>query len=734
MRDFTQIHRDRANSLRATRRGFLRGAGAAAGAFVLATHVRLGNRALTAAGEKPRPVTDPNLFLKIGKDNTITVLLKHFEMGQGVTTGLTTLAAEELEADWNQMRFEFAPANAKFYNNLAFGPYQGTGGSTSIANSWEQMRKVGAAARTMFVTAAARKWSVPAEEITVEKGVFSHAASGNSATYGDLAADAMSQPVPDDVALKEPGQWKLIGQRLPRLDSPEKTNGKAVFSLDIRRPGMLTAVVKRPEQFGATVASFDAGEAKKVKGVVDVVQIPSGVAVLAEDTWAAIKGRNALQVTWDTSKASTQSSTGILADFRKLADGKGLPAARRGDPEGALSRAEKILEAEFTFPFLAHAPMEPMNGTMELRADGAEIWSASQLQSVDQFVTSKILGLKPEQVAINTVLSGGSFGRRATGDADWTAELAHVVKAIEGRAPVHLVWTREDDIRGAYYRSMALHRIRAGLTAEGNLSGWHHKIVCKSLAIGTPFEKAMVHEGIDHTSVEGVADTPYAIADMNVESFNAEAPMKVLWWRSVGHTHTAQAMETMMDELAHAAGKDPVEFRLGLLAEQPRDAAVLKLAAEKANWGEKLPEGKGRGIACHRSFNSYVAMVADVTVEDGDTKVDRVVAAVDCGVAVNPDIVTAQIEGAIGFALSAVLRNRITLNEGRTVESNFHDYDPARMSEMPKVEVHIVPSDASPTGIGEPGVPCLAPAIGNAIFAATGKRHRSLPLEGGGSA
>jgi isoquinoline 1-oxidoreductase beta subunit len=723
------------NGPRPSRRGFLKGASATAAAFVLAGHLPLGRHAAAADNGAREAVSDPNVFVRVGEDNTITVLLKHFEMGQGVTTGLPTLAAEEMEADWAQMRFAFAPADAELYNNLFFGPYQGTGGSTSIANSWEQMRKVGAAARVMFTEAAARRWNVPADEISVENGVFMHAESNREATYGDLAGEARGMPVPEDVTLKEPKDWKLIGREepLPRLDSPDKTIGKALFSLDVRRPGMLTAVVRRPEQFGATVASFDASEAKKVKGVVDVVQIPGGIAVLAQDTWVAMKGRDALQVEWDTSRASSQSDADLLAEYREMAEASGLAAARRGDAAEALERADRTVESEFVFPFLAHAPMEPMNGTMELREDGAEIWSASQLQSIDQAVAAEILGLKPKQVTINTLLSGGSFGRRATPDADWTAELAHIVRAIDGRAPVHLVWTREDDIRGGYYRPMALHRVKAGIDAKGNLSGWHHKIVCKSITRGTPFEEMMVENGIDHASVEGVSDTPYGLPDLVVESFNAKAPMPVLWWRSVGHTHTAQVMETMMDELAHAAGRDPVDFRLALLADQPRMAGVLRLAAEKGAWGESMPEGKGRGIAVHRSFSSYVAMVADVSVDgDGEAaKVDRIVAAVDCGVAVNPDVIAAQVEGAVGFTLSTVLRNRLTLVGGRVQEGNFDTYIPTRMSEMPKVEVHIADSGEAPSGIGEPGVPVLAPAVSNAVFAATGKRHRSLPLEGG---
>lgn len=675
----------------------------------------------------PQGIYDPNVFLKIGADNTVTIISKHFEMGQGVTTGLATLVAEELEADWSTVRFEFAPNDAKLYSNLMFG-VQATGGSSSMANSWEQMRKVGAAARMMFVAAAAAKWNVPAAEIKVEKGIVSHARFGRQATFGELAADAMRVPVPTQITLKSAKDWKLIGKRLPRLDSLGKTTGTAIFALDIRRPRMLTAMVKRPDLFGATVASFDATEAKKVDGVVDVVQIPTGVAVLATDTWAAMRGREALRVTWDTSKAETRSTAEILEEYRRLASDQGLSAARRGNAAARLARAAKVVEAEFTFPYLAHAPMEPLNCAIELHADGAEIWSGCQLQSIDEVVAAKILGLKPEQIKINTLLGGGSFGRRGNAVGDWTAEPAAVAKAINGRAPVHVVWTREDDIKGGFYRPMVLHHVKAGVDADGRIAGWQHRIVSQSIFIGTPFEKMTVKNGLDASSVEGVADTPYAIADFTVEAHNAKSPVPVLWFRSVGNTHTAHVMETMIDELAQLAGKDPLGFRLGLLAQKPRDVAVLRLAAEKAGWNDSLPKGRGRGLAYHYSFNTRVAMVAEVDARSA-FKVDRIVAVVDCGVAINPDVVTAQIEGAIGFALSAVLRNQVTLNKGVVEQSNFDDYEPTRMREMPKVEVHIVASTAAPSGIGEPGVPPVAPAIGNAIFTATGKRLRSLPFD-----
>jgi len=718
--------REIARSFASSRRNFLKGSAATAGAFMLAIYIPF--KGIYSEDPVPQGNYDPNVFLKISSDNYVTILSKHLEMGQGVTTGLATMIAEELDADWTRIRYDFAPAEPKLYHNLLFGPLMATGGSTSMAESWDQMRSVGAAARLMFVAAAARNWGVPASEIKVEKSVVSHS-SGKHATFGELSADAMKQPVPTNVTLKNAADWKLIGTRVPRLDSVPKTTGTGTFAMDIRRPGMLTALVKHPPQFGAKVASFDATEAKKIDGVVDVIQIPSGVAVYAKDTWAAIEGRAALKVDWDTSQAEKRSTAEIFAEYRTLSEGEGLKAEGRGDVPAAMKRAAKTVESEFMFPYLAHAPMEPLNGVMELRSDSAEIWAGSQLQSIDQIVAAKVLGMKPEQVKINTLLGGGSFGRRASSVADWIAELSEATKAIQGRAPVHLVWTREDDIKGGFYRPMVLHRVKAGVDASGNLAGWQHKVVSKSIMTGTPFEQMGVKNGLDHSTVEGIVDTPYGIPDLAVEAHNAQSPVPVLWFRSVGHTHTGYVMETMMDELAHAAGRDPVAFRLELLKQQPRDAAVIKLAAEKSGWGEKLGKGRGRGFAYHRSFESHVAMVADVSVGPSSFKVERIVAAVDCGVAINPDVVTAQTQGAIGFALATVFRNQITLNKGAVEQSNFDDYEPTRLREMPKVEVHIVPSTEHPSGMGEPGVPPLAPAIGNAIFAATGKRMHTLPFD-----
>jgi isoquinoline 1-oxidoreductase beta subunit len=710
----------------ATRRAFLKRTGAAA--LVLGIRIPFAERA-HAASEPVPGVFDPNVFLRIDADNAVTVLSKHFEMGQGITTGLATLAAEELEADWPQMRAAFAPNDPKLYNNLAYGPYMITGGSTSLSNSWEQMRKVGAAARIMLTAAAAARWGVRVDEITVAKGVVSHRQSKRSATFGELAAEAMAMPVPSEVPLKDPKDWKLIGKRLPRLDTPAKTTGSAVFALDVQRPGRLIAMVRRPDRFGATVKSFNDRNARLVPGVVDVVQIPSGVAVLARDTWSAIAGRDLLSIIWDTEKAEQRSTSEILEEYRGLANGRGVDAARRGDAALALGKAAQVIEAEFTFPYLAHAPMEPLNCTVELNPDGAEVWSGCQIQSADTPGAAEVLGLKPEQIRINTLYGGGSFGRRGDPNGAWLREAAEIAKAIGGRSPVHVVWTREDDIKGGCYRPLVLHRVGIGLDAAGELCGWRHKVVCQSLFLGTPLEAEMAKDGFDRSSVGGLADTPYDIPDFWVESYHARSPLPVLWWRSVAHTHTAHAIETMIDELARRAGRDPIAFRRRLLAKHPRDLGVLDLAAQKAGWGRPMARGRGRGIACHRSFGTCAAVVAEVTMSRRGYRVDRIVCAMDCGVAVNPDVIEAQIEGSVGFALSSVLRNAVTLDKGVVQQGNFDDYDPTRFSEMPTVEVHIVESGATPTGVSESAVPPLAPAIGNAIAAATGRRLYSLPFD-----
>jgi isoquinoline 1-oxidoreductase beta subunit len=710
----------------ASRRAFLKGSAASAGLFVLATTLDWGSPSEAATGDGP-PM--PNAFVQISSDDTVTVIIKHLDMGQGIATGLATIVAEELDAAWSQVRTEFAPANAQLYNNLMFGPIQGTGGSTSTANSWMQLRRAGAAARAMMVGAAASQWQVPADEIQVSEGTLSHP-SGKHARFGELAADAVKQPVPTDVTLKRPDQFKLIGSRLPRLDSKDKTTGQTRFALDIRRPGMKTAVLARSPRFGGRVKSFEASAALSVKGVVDVIALEHGVAVIADTTWAAMRGRDALSVRWDDSAAERRSSDEILADYRaKAASGSGTLALRRGEPDAAMQRASRILEAEFSFPYLAHAPMEPLNCVIEQHDDGTcDVWAGAQLPTIEQMAVANTLGLALDKVRLHTVWAGGSFGRRATPNADYFLEAAAIAKAIGTRYPLHFVYSREDDIRGGRYRPMFYHKIKVGLDASGRPIAWQQRLVGQSFMIGSPFE-FMVKDGLDPTAVEGAADMPYAIPALEVDWHNVRSPVTTLWWRSVGHTHTAQAVEVMIDELASAAGQDPLAFRLSLLPDRPRHQAVLRLAAEKAGYGERLPAGRGRGIAVHESFDSFVAMVADVSVAPGGVKVDRLVVAVDCGIVINPDIVVAQIEGGAGFGLGAALRNKITLTEGVVDQSNFDSYEPLRITDMPVIEVHIVKSDAPPTGIGEPGVPPVAPAVANAIFAATGKRLRSLPFD-----
>lgn len=713
-----------------SRRRFLQGAAG----LTLAIYWPTAPAAATSSPGGAAVTFEPNAFLRIGTDNTVTVIAKHLEMGQGTYTGLATLVAEELDAAWSQVRVEGAPSDAKRFNNLFWGPMQGTGGSSAMANSWEQMRKAGASARAMLVAAAAQQWQVSAGEITVSEGVLVHTPSKRRASFGDLAKSASGQLVPDDVKLKDPATFKLIGKRAPRRDTADKINGKAQFTQDVHLPGMLTAVVAHPPRFGAKVKSFDASGAKAVKGVVAVVEIPTGVAVLAKDTWSAKKGRDALQVEWDESAAFKLGSEEILARYHELAKSPGAVARKEGDPVAAFAAPARLLRAAYDFPYLAHAAMEPMNCVVRLGKDSCEIWNGEQMQTGDQMKVAELLDLKVEQVSIHMLYAGGSFGRRGSKDADYVREAVTIAKAIKGQAPVKMVWLREDDMKAAYYRPAFHHALEAALDAQGKLIGWHHRLVGQSILGGSPFAM-MVKDGIDPVSVVGAASLPYAIPNLLVDLHTpTDIGVIVHWWRSVGSSHTAYSTETFMDEVAVAAGQDPVAFRLALLDKHPRHTGVLKLAAEQAGWDKPLAHGatgerRGRGVAVHESFGSYVAQVVEVTVQpDGSFKVDRVVCAVDCGTAINPDIVRAQAEGSVGFALSAALNGAITLKEGVVEQSNFHDYAPIRISDMPKVDVFIVPSAARPSGMGEPAVPPLAPALANAIAAATGKRVRNLPI------
>jgi len=713
-----------------SRRDFIK----ASGGLVLALSLpqslaQAGPGRTVRAGESAATFT-PNAFIRIGADNTVTVIVKHLEMGQGTYTGLPTLVAEELDADWSQIRAEGAPADAKQYNNLFWGQAQGTGGSTALPNSYEQLRKAGAAARAMLVAAAAQKWQVPASQIRVSKGVVS--SGGRKATFGELAADAAKQKVPEDVPLKDPKDFVYIGKPARRTDARAKSNGTALFTQDVKLPGMLTAVVLHPPRFGAKLKSFDAARAKAVKGVFDVVGFSTpatdGVAVLARDYWTAKKGRDALSAEWDESSAFRLGSAEIMAEYKKLAATPGTPARKEGDTDKALAGAAKTLEASYEFPYLAHAAMEPMNCVVKLDGSGCEIWNGEQFQTVDQAALAQILGLKPEQVKLNQLYAGGSFGRRANPKSDFLVEAAAIAKAIGGKAPVKLVWGREDDMKAGWYRPMYYHAIKAGLDAGGNLVAWKHTIVGQSILTGTAFESMMVKDGVDATSVEGAANLPYAIPNLAVELHSPKIGVPVQWWRSVGSTHTAFATECFLDEIARETKKDPYELRRALLAKHPRHKGVLELAAQKAGWGKPLPAGHARGIAVHESFNTFVAQVVEISAK----KIERVVCAVDCGVAVNPNIIAMQMESGIGYGLSAALAGAITLKEGRVEQSNFHDYPVVRMNQMPRIETFIVPSKEKPSGVGEPGTPVIAPALANAILALEGKPMRALPLSAHG--
>lgn len=716
-----------------SRRSFLLGAAAIGGGLAV------GFRAAEAAegpvqAQAPFAHTQVNPFsayLTITPDSLVVVHSAHMDMGQGPYHGLATLVAEELGADWSQMRADGAWGNTQLYGNLTWGGVmQGTGGSTAIASSYDRYRQAGAAARMMLIAAASSAWKVPKDEVTIDKGVLTHK-SGRRANFGEIVGAAAAVPIPSEVPLKDPKDWTLIGNPdLPRIDSREKSTGREQFTIDVKLPGMLTAVMIHPPLFGATLKSFDASKAKAVKGVVDVVSVPRGIAVVAENMWAAMRGREVVKAEWDDSKAEKRSSAALAATYRDLASRPGTVARDEGDTEGALAKAAKVLEATFEFPYLAHAALEPLNAVARRTEDGiVEVWGGHQMPDLYQMAAAQVAGTTPDKIRLHVMKTGGSFGRRAVADADVIVEAVSVAKAMNWRAPVKVQWTREEDTRGGRYRPMYVHSLKAGLDADGKLVAWRNRIVGQSIAAGSPFEQGMVKNGIDVTSVEGAATIPYAIPNLRVELTTTNVGVPVLWWRAVGSTHTAYAVEAFLDEVAEAAGKDPVALRLDLLKNHPRHAGVLRLAAEKAGWGRPLPNGRFRGVAVAESFSTFVAQIAEVSVDqNGKAKVERVVCAVDCGIAINPDMIRAQMEGGIGFGLGAVMKSQITIEGGAVQEGNFDGYDVLRLDEMPQIEVHIVPSSERPSGVGEPGVPPIGPAVANAVYAATRKRMRVLPF------
>jgi isoquinoline 1-oxidoreductase beta subunit len=665
-----------------------------------------------APGDSPAGDFQPSAWLNVDPKGAVTVWLGRSEMGQGTYTGMAVLVAEELEADWKAVRVVQADADPK-YGRMS------TGGSSSVRQSWEPLRKAGAAAREMLVAAAAARWGVDPGSCRAEKGAVLHAASGRSAGYGELAAAAAKLPVPEKPRLKDPKDFTLIGKPVPRLDTPPKTRGAAVFGIDVRVPGMLHAVVARPPSLGGKVARFDAAKAMAVPGVRKVVEVPSGVAVLADTTWAALKGREALAATFDGGPNGALDSKEIA----RLVDAAPLepsPAKNEGDVEKALARANRKLSATYTLPFLAHATLEPMNCTARVDAGGAELWIPTQAPLWARGDVAKALGIPDDKVTVHTTFLGGGFGRRSF--PDFPVEAALVAKAAG--VPVQVTWSREDDFLGDYFRPCGKNELRGGLDAKGNLVAWHHVVRSPSISRqnfggrpGTP------------DVLEGAISFPYRAGAVRIEAAIPTVGVRLGWWRSVYASQNAFPEECFLDELAHAAGKDPLAFRRGLLPADHPLQAVLALAGEKSGWGKKLPKGVARGIACHSSFGSHVAEVAEVSVNRGAIRVHRVVVAVSCGTALNPDSVAHQMEGSVVYGLSAALRGEITFAKGAAQQSNFPAQDPLHISEMPRVETHIVPSTAAPGGIGEPGLPPIAPAVANALFALTGKRSRRLPLK-----
>ena len=706
------------------------------GAAATGSGLAIGFKALPLAAEggEAAAANPFQSYLEIAEDGRVTVLSSQFEVGQGSYHGLATLVVEELDCDWNDVDVRGVAGDLAVYGNLAWGgAAQGTGGSTSMATSWDRYRQAGATAKVLLKTAAAEAWGVPAEEIEAEGGVLRHAGSGNEASYGTLATAAAALPVPSDVALKAPEEWSQIGNPdVLRYDRVGKTDGTQDFTLDVQLPGMLTAAMIHPPKFGATLVSFDGEAAKALPGVVEVVAVPRGIAVVAEDTWSAINATYAVEAEWDESEAETRGSAEILSEYRELAGQEPMALARDdGDFEAALAEADRVIEARYEFPFLAHAALEPLNAVAHMNEEGTlEVWGGHQIPGFYQYLSAQIAELPPERVKMHVLKTGGSFGRRAVGDGDVVAEAVSVAKALDWRAPVKVQWTRENDMRGGRYRPAYVHRLRAGLDAEGRLIAWDNHIVGQSIVSGTPFE-GLIQNGVDNTSVEGSSTLPYAIPNLRVGLTTTDVKVPVLWWRAVGSTHTAYATEVFLDEVAEAAGADPVQYRLDMLQDHPRHAEVLRRAAEQAGWGGELPEGHFHGVSLHESFASYVAQVAEVSVEGGQVRVHKVVCAVDCGIPINPDTIRAQMEGGIGFGLGSILQEEVTLVAGEVDQGNYDGYRPLRISQMPEVEVVIIDSPASPTGVGEPGTPPIGPAVANAVYRATGRRVRELPFEKG---
>jgi isoquinoline 1-oxidoreductase beta subunit len=723
-----------ADRLRLSRRSFLRVSATAAGGLLVSLHLSSHAWGQEGAGppqQQPKNYP-PDAFVQIRPDGKVVIQVNRLEFGQGVQTALPMILADELDADWSQVVAELAPA-ADVYKDPLFG-IQMVGGSGSVAHSFQQYRELGAKTRAMLVAAAAERWKVAPDQCRTEQSVV-RGPGGQSIRYAELGADAARQPVPPSVRLKSPSEFRLVGKKVPRLDSRPKCDGSMKFGLDLDLPGMKVAVVAHPPVFGARVKSVDDRAARAVEGVRDVFEIPlakgGGVAVVADKFWPAKQARDRLNVEWDFSGVERADSSELWTRYKQLARTKGLSAAARGDAKAIESvAASDLIVAEYEFPYLPHAPMEPLNTTVRFDGDRAEVWAGSQFQTFDQAAIAQTLGLKPEQVTFHTEMAGGGFGRRATPDSHVQREAAEIAKRLRG-TPVKLVWSREDDVRGGYYRPMHLHRVEIGVGADGMPAAWRHVIVGQSILAETPFA-VMMKDNIDSSTVEGVNDTPYAVPNFHVSVHHPKVNVPVLWWRSVGHTHSAYVMETLIEELAARARVDPIAYRRKLLNPEARKlrAALDLMDAKSAAWRRSLPQGHAVGFACHECFGTAVACAAEVSIENKRPRIHRVTVAVDAGLVVNPLTVESQFQAGAGFGLSQLMaKGAVTLRDGRVEQRNFDGYVPPYMPDAPvAVDVHIVPSAEAPTGCGEPPVPVISPAVVNALSKLTGKHYRSLPL------
>ena len=725
-----------AHDLNLSRRNFLRVSATAAGGLLLALYLDSPAAAQEGVKAPPSPaklkVYPPDAFVHVRPDGKIIIQVNRLELGQGVQTALPLILADELDADWSQVVAELAPAG-ELYKDPVFG-IQMVGGSGSIAHSFQQYRELGAKTRAMLVAVAAKRWRVTPEQCRTEQSVV-HGPDGKSLKYSELANDAARQPVPTTVRLKSPSEFRLVGKKTRRLDSRPKCDGSLKFGLDLDLPGMKVAVVAHPPVFGAKVKSFDDKAARAVAGVREVFEIPvtrggTGVAVVADKFWPAKQARDLLNIEWDFSGVERADSARMRDQYKQLARAAGLKSVALGDAKAieGVAAARRIV-AEFEFPYLPHAPMEPLNTTVRFDGDRAEAWAGSQFQTFDQMAVADVLGLKPDRVTFHTEMAGGGFGRRAVTDSHVQREAAQIAKRMRG-TPVKLVWSREDDIRGGYYRPMHVHRVEVGIGADGMPSAWRHVIVGQSLLAGTPFAM-MMKDGVDNSSVEGASDTHYSIPNFNVSVHHPNVNVPVLWWRSVGHTHTAYVMETLIDELAARAKTDPIAYRRKLLKPDAKKLrAALDLLDARSAWRHRLPKGHAAGVSCHESFGTGVACAVDLSVENKRPKIHRVTVAVDCGLAVNPLTVESQFQAGVAFGLSQLMaKGEITFKDGLVEQRNFNGYVPPYMPDAPvAVDVHIVPSAEAPSGCGEPPVPVISPAVVNALARLTGKRYRTLPL------